>query len=202
LRKDLESGSLVWDDSLGFGFCDTPAIDYDKDYFDHYLKLDETPTGKELVEFRRSLVDTRTQHVPIDIGIGGGAFVNAKNCFGYDINRKAVEWLKSIGKYVNPYISPVKCLTFWDSLEHIPHPTTLLNRVESGGMVFVSIPVFEGFEQCLRSKHFKPGEHLWYWTHEGFIMFMDGLNFKLMEWTNKESIIGRESVHTYVFQRL
>jgi len=30
-----------------------------------------------------------------------------------------------------------------------------------------ALPIFEGLQDVLRSKHFKPGEHVWYFTEPG-----------------------------------
>lgn len=174
-------------------------MDYGQNYWDEYLKRDNTDIGKKLTEARCAIVNRHTTRKPVDIGIGAGAFVNAINGYGFDVNPIAIKWLKDNGRFIDPYSGFVGCLTFWDSLEHIQNPKLLLDRVPVGSFVFVSIPVFSGMEDCLKSKHYKPSEHIWYFTHEGFLTYMGKINFFCLEHTNVESFIGRDGVMTYAF---
>lgn len=87
----------------------------------------------------------------------------------------------------------------WDSLEHIADPAALLARVRQ--WLFVSMPIYRDREHCLASKHFKPGEHIWYFTDAGFIRWASGLGFDLRERNRIESSIGREDVVSYSFRR-
>lgn len=195
-------GELIWDDKKGFGFHTAPPIEYDDAYFDYYLDLDHTDMAIELTKARVDLVKQNTDFRPTDIGIGSGLFCAAMNGAGYDVNPKAVKWLKDNNCFHDVYREPILALSFWDSLEHIPDPKKLLSRVRPGGMVFVSIPIFDDYDDCLRSKHFKPGEHIWYFTKQGFIDWMVEQGYKLLEDNNRESIIGRESIHSFAFSRL
>ena len=36
-------------------------------------------------------------------------------------------------------------------------------------LVFLCLPLFTGPEHVLRSKHFRPEEHCWYWTRDGLL---------------------------------
>jgi len=121
------------------------------------------------------------------------------NCNGFDISTESVRWLIDNNKYIDPYAARVESITCWDSLEHIPDIGALLSQVKQ--WVFCSIPIFENEAHCLKSKHYKPGEHIWYFTHAGFESFMLGHGFKLYEYNNKEVVLGREGVRTYAFNR-
>lgn len=143
-----------------------------------------------------------TKGAVCDIGIGGGAFVTSINGFGFDVNLKAVEWLQSEGRYLDPYMLPsqsVPAITCWDSLEHIPEPEKLIEKVD--GYAFVSIPIFNSGYHALQSKHFKPGEHIYYFTNNGLIDWFDNLGFDCIDSNMMESDIGREGIYTYAFER-
>lgn len=172
---------------------------YEDYYFENYQKLDETEMGKRLTSARVDFVRKHTSITPVDIGIGAGAFVKACDCFGYDVNQKAVEWLKSEGRYEDPYEVWSYVITCWDSLEHIPEPEKLINSVTD--YVFVSIPIFENGAHVLKSKHFKPGEHLYYFTNNGLIDWFDKLGFDCIDSNTMESDLGREGIYTYAFRR-
>lgn len=154
--------------------------------------------GKRLTDARVSFVRKYADLGIVDIGIGGGAFVRAADCFGYDVNANAIKWLKDNGKYKDPY-NGCDAITCWDSLEHIRYPDELLRNVRK--FVFVSIPIFRDVDHVLSSKHFKPGEHVWYFTHEGLVNFMKLQGFDLLESNAMESDLGREGINSYAFKR-
>jgi hypothetical protein len=69
------------------------------------------------------------------------------------------------------------------------------------GMVFVSIPIFTDLDHIKRSKHYRPNEHLWYFTREGLVKWMHGHGFGLAEENRMETDLGREDIGTFVFHR-
>lgn len=173
---------------------------YGGDYFAKYQVMDKTPMGLLLTNARINLVDEYYSGEDlIDIGIGGGVFVNCYGCAGYDVSAQAVEWLTQRGDYRDPYTVFPEAITCWDSLEHIPDPAALIKRVKK--FVFVSMPIYKDEADCRASKHFKPGEHLHYWTDEGLINWFARLGFICIESNQIESDIGREGISSYVFKR-
>lgn len=158
--------------------------------------------GKSLTDARAGFVNQYTDMGIIDIGIGGGAFVNEMNCFGYDVNEKAIEWLLDRFSFIDPYDAEdksINAITCWDSLEHIPEPEKLIKKVKN--YVFVSIPIFNSGFHALKSKHFKPGEHLWYMSNNGLIDWLNRLGFDCIDSNDMETKIGREGIYTYAFKR-
>jgi hypothetical protein len=200
MTTSCETGSLIWDDKAGYGFHSAPPMDYTGDYFAKYQLMDETPMGEALTDARVLLVDDHYQGEDIiDIGIGGGKFVILMMCSGFDVNPSAVRWLKDQGLYRDPYENKVEALTFWDSLEHIPDPIAIVRQARK--WVFVSMPIYDNEAHCRSSKHFKPGEHLHYWTHSGLVDWFAQQGFILMSHNDEESRIGREGIKSYAFKR-
>ena len=199
LPNGLEN-SLIWWPEHGMGFHPAPAMPYTDEYFEHYKWLDSTPMGVALTDARIGLV---SKYTPIDnvvdIGIGGGRFVHDSGCRGYDVNEKAVAWLREKGWFCSPYASPVESITCWDSLEHIDKPWKLLKQVT--GWVFVSLPIFNSYDDVLTSKHYKPGEHLWYWTTSGLVNWFYDQGFNLIEMNRAESDLGRDGITSFAFKR-
>ena len=107
-------------------------------------------------------------------------------------------WLHANGRYKHPNFG-WPAMTFWDSLEHIPDPEAALKNV--GDWAFVSMPIYKDQADCLKSKHFKPGEHIWFFTDWGFIDWMDRQGFEMMERNDIESKLGREGILSYAFRR-
>ena len=93
---------------------------------------------------------------------------------------------------------------FWDSLEHIKKPWEILTQAGPDAFVFVSLPIVDGedmLESVLASKHFKPEEHYWYFTREGFMRFAAYCGFEVVHHSDEETKIGRESIETFVLCR-
>jgi len=174
---------------------------YEGQYFEHYRKLDATPMGALLTKARLELVSKYYEpRLGVDIGIGGGRYVEESRGCGFDVCDDAVNWLHTGDCYLDPYAGPVSAITCWDSLEHIPDPEALLAQVTK--WLFVSLPLCETAEEWQESKHFKPGEHLHYWSLGGFVNWCEAQGFQLMEANHAESELGREGITSFAFKRI
>lgn len=180
---------------------------YDQSYFDKYTGYAQTDLGRELTNLRVDLVNKflpTGMHV-CDIGIGCGQFLEAidryRPCWGYDVNPVAVQWLQQAGRWLDPYIEARPyVLTFWDSFEHIQRPAVLLQACRPR-FVFMSLPIFRDLAHVLRSKHFRPDEHFWYFTTWGLIKEMGRAGYRCLAVNFDETAAGREDIGTFVFER-
>ncbi len=133
-----------------------------------------------------------------DIGIGGGAFVQVIDGKGHDVNPLALAWLEQEGRLWNQ--EPIGAMTFWDSLEHITDPGAVLAKCEK--IALISTPIYESAEACLRSKHCKMPEHLWFFTDKGLTRYMAEHGFTVVAKSHIEESVGREGIGTYAFHRV
>lgn len=204
---------MLWDTELGYGFYPVeapPADVYDDAYWHRYCAMADTPMGHALNKFRCEFV---TEHFPVargvlDVGIGSGAFMLAiqkiwhdRVIKGFDVNEAAGNWLMARMQFHDPAIladNSFPLLTFWDSLEHIPAPAATLRKAFG---VAMSIPIFRDKAHALSSKHFRPDEHLWYWTERGLIDWMGRQGFKCLATSTVESELGREDIMSFAFRR-
>jgi hypothetical protein len=173
-------------------------------YFNEYKIRESTAIGKSLIKARVDLVNRVNYDLLIDIGIGAGGFVRQMNCFGYDINPEAVKMLRKDCYYINPYEiirpHPKKIsMSFWDSLEHIEDLEPLLNQIDD--FAFISMPIYKDLNHILRSKHFKPNEHCWYFTNIGLKRFMYYYGFVPFFESKIETSLGREDIESFIFTR-
>ena len=205
MRKSLPNGwedSLIWCPEKEIGFHPREPMSYEHDYWEKYLVMDNSPMGEALTAARKELVDFYYRGDIVDIGIGGGKFVDAMGArgFGFDVNPDAINWLMANSRFCDPYAGHVDAISCWDSLEHIPDPEALIAQVRQ--FVFLSIPVFNNPSTITKSKHYRPGEHIWYWSDWGLVKWFSELGFILVEKNNMESDLGREAISTYVFRRV
>jgi hypothetical protein len=196
---------LVWYPQDGYGvLLPTEEYVYGDSYYDKYVTMESSPVGHALIKQRFNFVD---RHVPvtgfmsnmIDVGVGAGGFVFAAHCMGYDVCKKAVDMLKRNDRFHDLPSKPIETACFWDSLEHIVSPEAILANVNKH--VFVSMPIYESGEHVLTSRHYRPNEHIWYFTEKGFIKWMKNQGWTLVEKNRDEERHGREDIGSFYFNR-
>lgn len=199
-------------------FCERRGIAYQRDmaarcapgvnvagenYVDHYGAFDGSEIGRKIHMGRIDLVDTHVGQIcpVLDIGIGNGEFIRRRpNTFGVDVNPKALAWLEQWGKRGGA-IGDYKAFTFWDVLEHVENPDDYFKQMPLGSFLFTSLPIFDALEEIRSSKHYKPGEHLYYFTARGFVEWMALYRFRLLERRDFETAAGRDHVASFAFVR-
>lgn len=202
ILKMLAARSLTWFPELECGyFPATPGSHtYGQAYFDKYAEYAATEMGKRLNATRMALVNRHWGGPLVDIGIGSGQFVTSRpGTCGYDINLTAMEWLDRHERWWNPYQHPCAAASMWDALEHIADFPALLEQIHE--YLFVSLPVFDGPDHVLRSKHYRKDEHYWYFTEAGFVRLMSGLGWKCVETNHDETRLGRDGIASFAFAR-
>lgn len=172
-------------------------------YFAHYAAIEGGEIARKLNEGRVAIVDKHAGAacVVLDTGIGSGQFIRSRpNTFGRDVNKRAVAWLKERGLHATES-TKFNAFTYWDVLEHIDVPNGHFKRMPEGCYLFTCLPVFADLTKVRASRHYKPGEHFYYWTEEGFVAWMAEYRFRLLERQDFETRAGRDSVTTFAFKR-
>jgi len=182
----------------------TKSVAYDDAYFDKYIGYEGQDIANRINDARVRLVNRYASPLcdVLDIGIGSGEFIKSrKRTYGFDINEKAVAWLKSQNLYSDD-LTKFNAFTFWDVLEHVPEPDeTYFKYMKSGAFLFTSLPIFDDLSKIRMSKHYRPNEHYYYWTGDGFVGWMNLYGFKLLECSDEETRAGRESILSFAFRR-
>lgn len=178
----------------------TPSVSYGDAYFEKYRGYEDTEIGRAVNDARLALVARHYAGKLCDIGIGCGTFIKSRpDTVGYDINKRAVQWLEmhgllgKLGKHI--------AYSMWDVLEHVPDPIDYLKLVPLHGFLFVSLPIFSDLYNIRASKHYRPGEHLYYFMHDGLLYWMNLHGFIPLEWNDDETRAGRDSIRSYAFKR-
>jgi hypothetical protein len=205
LVEQFSTGRLTWWPQLGIGYypVETGYAPYDQDYFDRFDRDAQTDLGRALMQARCDFVERHYRGKLIDVGIGSGAFIELRRqhdpTCGYDINPAGLRWLRERKLLADPYHVPFGSMTLWDVLEHIHEFPRLLQNVRR--WLFVSLPIFRDAEHALRSKHFRPDEHYWYFTRDGLVFAMKLCGFGLVSESRVETELGREDIGTFAFRR-
>jgi hypothetical protein len=179
----------------------THRVAYDESYFDKCAGYEDKDIAVLINQRRIELVRRHFgDGIVLDVGIGSGEFIKKRlDTFGFDINPKAVEWLKQRGQFRNNFYD-FYAFTFWDVIEHLEDPAReYFDKIADGSYLFTALPIFMDLGAIRRSKHYRPGEHLYYWTHAGFINFMAHHRFRMIEANDLETWAGRESITSFAF---
>lgn len=178
-------------------------VSYGDAYFDAYVKLEDQEIARKINIGRVDLVNSHAgvgAHV-IDVGIGSGEFIKKRpNTFGYDVNPKAKEWLKEHNLLAPPF-NHCKAFTFWDVLEHVENPDIYFRGMQTGSFLFTCLPVFSDLTKIRQSRHYKPNEHFYYWTEQGFVDWLALYRFRLLEKRDFETAAGRDNITSFAFVR-
>jgi hypothetical protein len=192
---------------LEFNHCDGYAkqvsdyrIEYGKDYYEQYKQRGNTAIERAIMRGRADFVNKYRNSLSdgvLDIGIGNGEFVRIMGAKGVDVNKQAIFYLKK-RNYYNEHINRFNYVCMWDVLEHL-EDFSVLNQIKD--YLFISLPVYFSLYDVRTSKHYKPGEHLWYFTETGLVKMMDKYCLDLVEKRDFEKKAGRHEIYSYCFRR-
>jgi hypothetical protein len=178
-------------------------VHYDAEYFGKCASYEGHEIALAINAGRTALVDRYVGgNRVVDIGIGSGEFIKHRpNTMGFDVNPVAESWLKRNDLWAQD-LTAFGGYTFWDVIEHVPDPGTYLHKIQLHAFAFFSLPIFYGLGGIRLSKHYRPGEHLQYFTEDGFTQWMAMHGFMLLERQDFEIRAGRESIYSFAFKRI
>jgi 2-polyprenyl-3-methyl-5-hydroxy-6-metoxy-1,4-benzoquinol methylase len=202
--KDLmlcEARGVAYQKNIG------QRVEYDAEYFAKVEAYDGTTIGKAVNAGRCAMLERYL--VPggsvLDWGAGSCAFVRDAlaagfQAKGYDVLFQSIERLEKKGWIAkDPYL--FDAVTMWDTIEHMEQPEAVLKSIRKNAHLFVSVPLFEDLRKIRESKHYRPGEHLYYWTPKGFVDWMALYGFRMIERSQHEIEAGRESIGAFAFRK-
>jgi SAM-dependent methyltransferase len=181
----------------------TALVDYGEDYFEKCRGYEGQEIADRINAGRIAFV---LRHFGpgrmLDVGVGSGEFIKRRpHTFGIDVNPAAVRWLREAGRLADN-LDCFGAYSFWDVLEHVPTPEDYLRHCYLRSFVFMSVPIMSSLDRIRESKHYRPGEHLYYWTERGLVEWMAWHGFVLLEASDFETRAGRESITSFAFRRL
>jgi len=211
-----EDGDLVLCEKHGVAYqreMKSGRVRYDDQYFAKVSAYEGSEIAKAVNAGRCAMI---ARHLPsqisttkwssvLDVGAGTGAFIRALiaagyQAKGYDVITRAKAALQAAGLYSDT-VYGCEAMTMWDTIEHLEEPERILKVVPKDGLLFVSVPIFADLSRIRESKHYRPGEHLYYWTRDGFIEWAALHGFRLLEESGHEVEAGREDIAAFAFRR-
>ena len=202
---------LCFDDGVAYQ-THMPIKTARENYFDYCNKKYKNKEFNEKVNAAR-MAFIHKHYGPwglLDIGIGNGSFIKKYNsfnpmrsinkAFGWDIDKNARKWLSNNGLLATD-LSMYNCYTMWDVLEHLHSPSEYFKYMNNGDECFLSIPIIENLCDIRNSKHYRPDEHLYYFTEPGLIQYMERHGLYLIAHDDFEIKIGRADIYSYCFEK-
>ena len=181
-------------------------VEYGDAYWQKVMAYEDTDIARDVNAGRCEMLKRhlRNNAIVIDVGAGTGAFVRAARAAGfdargYDVMPIAVDRLVAQGYYADP-ATYHDALCMWDTIEHLEDAADMLGCVRE--WLFVSVPVFHDLSAIRESRHYRPGEHLYYFTPAGLIDWLGCYGFQCMELSRHEMEAGRDSIGAFAFRRV
>lgn len=203
----IEDGDLMLCPAHGVAYQRDMSVKvaYDESYFNKYRSYEDQAIANAINAGRIALVNKHAGEntLVLDVGIGSGEFVRKRpRTLGTDVNPVAIRWLQERGLWWGSSLMSFRAVTFWDVLEHVETPADYLDQIPPGGLIFTSLPIFEDLAQIRSSRHYRPGEHLYYWTEAGFIAWMAWHGFTPLSREFFETRAGRASILSFALRKV
>lgn len=182
-------------------------VTYDDAYMQKVASYD-SEIEKQVIAGRLALLSRhlKPNATVLDYGCGTGEFVFQSLIAGY--RAKGFDVMSASEKKMRAALAysdkpqEFDAVTMWDTIEHMEDPATCLDRISRDAFLFVSLPIMQDDLKLIRqSKHYRPGEHLYYWTAGGFVQWMAFHEFRLLGLSDHEVKAGRDEIGALVFKK-
>jgi hypothetical protein len=177
-------------------------LKYDVNYYYNLLKI-QTEHAKEINDIRWQFVSQAKFNnrwpVVVDYGCGVGWFAAFKPAFVFNDNMDTFDIMPvpQTGIRHEKY----DLLTMWDVLEHIPDFTELAPILRNTDFVAISLPIKPDDISWNKWKHFKPGEHLHYYSIDLLQALFNLYGFEIFK-NSMPECPPRSDIHSILFARV
>jgi hypothetical protein len=171
---------------------------YNLGYYENMLRM-YSATAEKINKIRWEWIRSHCNPLTVlDYGCGVGWFRAFRPETGLTVNTFDIGEFPQTGIRLSEY----DLICFWDVLEHLPSFDVIEELLDKAQYVAATVPIVpERRSFDLRKwKHFKPGEHLHYWTSEMVIDMFEAYGYKLVT-TGTPECPPRQDVHSFLFER-
>lgn len=168
---------------------------YNLKYYENMLRL-YSKSAEMISKIRWDFVKETDAKLVLDYGSGCGWF-RAFAPEGITVDSFDIGLYPQTGINHKEY----DLVTFWDVLEHIPNFRSIEPVLNSCKWAALTIPIKPEFVDLKDWKHFKPNEHLHYFTIETLVILFENYGFKLNN-SGTPECPPREDVISFLFERV
>jgi len=170
-------------------------MDYDIEYYEKMLR-EYSRTGEEIAKIRWDWISELGPDVVLDYGSGVGWF-RAWRPKGVEVHTF------DIGPYPQTRMKLIMydVVCFWDVLEHILDMGKLEPILSLARHVAASLPLEPEGKDFSRWKHFKPDEHLHYYTEKTLDALFERYGFKKMK-IGQPECPPREDITSVLYEKV
>ena len=175
-------------------------INYDVDYYYNLLKI-HSGSAKKICDVRwkfiKDNIDPKDNLInALDYGCGIGFMKAFAPDWITEVDTYDIMPIPQTGMRSNHY----SIVLMYDVLEHIPDFTEMLPTLNKTNYVAVTVPIKPNNLPWSKYKHFKPGEHLHYFTDDLLTHIFKVMGFRVVAKSTPECP-PREYVWSYLFKR-
>lgn len=168
---------------------------YDTDYYYNLLRM-QAEHAQHISEVRWEFVRECRAKTVLDYGCGVG-FFKAFAPPGVEVDTYDIGPYAMTGMRCDRY----DLLCLWDVIEHIPCINGRLEHyVRTSKYIALSLPMLPKGKKLKEWKHFKPGEHLHYFTEDMLNILFDRYGFERIH-TSWAECPPREDVEEMLYER-
>ena len=169
---------------------------YKIEYYEHMLRL-YGATGEKIAKIRWHFVRDVRPSVVLDYGAGLGWF-RAMRPMGLDVDSFDLDEFPVSHTGIRRGSYDLICL--WDVIEHLPNFSPLERLFDMTDHVALTVPIKPENTLLADWKHFKPLEHLHYFSRDDIEVLFAGFGYELIK-TGFPECPPREDVQSFLFKK-
>ena len=170
-------------------------MNYDLEYHENMLRM-YSKTAEDISRIRWEWIAQAQAKTVLDYGAGVGWFRAYRppgvTVHSFDVNPAAPQTGLEL------IIYDVTC--FWDVLEHVPDFSVIEPVLRLSDYVACSVPILPANQELLTWRHYKPGEHLHYFSIDSLVALFKRYGFDLVKHAQAECP-PRVDITSFLFRR-
>jgi len=170
------------------------SLTYDLEYYESMLRR-HSATAEKICKIRWEFISELSPKTVLDYGSGVGWF-RAWRPEGVEVYTYDIAEYPQTGLELTTY----DCVCFWDVLEHILNFRDIEPILRLTRHVAVTIPIKPEFKNYVGWKHFRPSEHVHYFTEETLDAMFESYGFEKMK-SGMPECPPRQDVLSVIYKR-
>lgn len=176
-----------------------PSI-YDRSYTIKYERYGRTELGKKIQIARIDMMLSQKYRKFVnilDFGCGVGSFIKSAKNIGIEIEGFDINPYSKYCDVTTLFKYQYDIVTFWDSLEHIADPVTLILGLKPD-YIFACTPCLDSlgpdylnYRYITSWKHYMPHEHCHYFSAHSIASMFEAMGYRVIDINYRESSLRK-----------